>query len=134
MDPKRLSRYAAHYGVPYTLNPHFIFSTVNAMRGALWALSTGQIEAYNQAMYTAAWVDGKDLSSAEVMTEVLESAGFDASAVMEAMTQPEIKQALIQATTDAAERGVFGAPTLFVENELYFGQDRLAFVEKALLD
>lgn len=126
------ARTAEYYGIPYQMNPHFIFSTVNAMRGALWALSEGKIETYNQAMFTAAWAEGKDLSSAEVMTEVLNNAGFDAHQVMEAMTQPEIKKALIQASEDAATRGVFGAPTMFVDNEIYFGQDRLDWVERAL--
>lgn len=126
------ARTAKYYGIPYQMNPHFIFSTVNAMRGALWALSEGKIEAYNQAMFTAAWAEGKDLSSTEVMTEALNNAGFDAHQVMEAMTQPEIKKALIQASEDAATRGVFGAPTMFVDNEIYFGQDRLDWVERAL--
>ncbi len=123
---------AEYYGIPYQLNPHFIFSTVNVMRGALWALSAGRIEDYNRAMYKAAWADGKDLSDADTVKAVLEEAGFDAAEVLEAMTQPEIKQALITATTEAAERGVFGAPTMFVGDELFFGQDRLDFVERAL--
>lgn len=123
---------AEFYGIPYQLNPHFIFSTVNVMRGALWALSAGRIEDYNRAMYKAAWADGKDLSDADTVNAVLEEAGFDAAEVLEAMTQPEIKQALITATTEAAERGVFGAPTMFVGDELFFGQDRLDFVERAL--
>ena len=92
------------------------------------------IETVEQAMYRAAWADGKDLSDAEVLTDVLNDAGFDAEQVMEAMTLPEIKQALITATNEAAERGVFGAPTLFVADEIYFGQDRLEWVERALLD
>jgi 2-hydroxychromene-2-carboxylate isomerase len=125
-------RYARHYGVPYMLNPHFIFSTVNAMRGAFWALSEGQIETYNRAMFTAAWAEGKDLSSAEVLSEVLSTAGFDAAMVMEAMAQPQNKAALIEASEAAAARGVFGAPTFFVGDELFFGQDRLEWVEKAL--
>ncbi|WP_370277899.1 2-hydroxychromene-2-carboxylate isomerase [Pontibacterium sp.] len=131
---KDFARYAEYYGIPYQMNPHFIFSTVSAMRGAMWALEEGCIETYSQAMYTAAWAGGKDLSNAEVMTEVLNQADFDAAQVMEAMTQPEIKQALISATGGAVERGVFGAPTMFVDGELYFGQDRLEWVERALVD
>jgi len=129
---KDFARYAAFYDIPYQLNPHFIFSTVNAMRGAMWALSEGRIEDYNRAMYTAAWADGKDLSSPEVMAEVLNTAGFDAQIVMEAMTQPEIKKALINATEEAVARGVFGAPTMFVDDEMHFGQDRMEWIERAL--
>lgn len=126
------ARQAEYYDIPYQLNPHFIFSTVSAMRGAFWAQSEGRIEEYNRAMYKAAWADGKDLSSADVISEVLSEAGFDAALVMEAMSLPENKQALIQATQEAAERGVFGAPTMFVDDEIYFGQDRLDWVERAL--
>ena len=129
---KDLERYARHYDVPYVLNPHFIFSTVSAMRGAIWALESGQIEAYNRAMFTAAWAEGKDLSSAEVLTEVLSAAGFDAAAVMQAMALPQNKSALIEACEAAAARGVFGAPSFFVDDELFFGQDRLEWVERAL--
>lgn len=129
---KDLERHAQHYGVPYVLNPHFIFSTVSAMRGAIWALEAGQIEAYNRAMFTAAWAEGKDLSSADVLAEVLGTAGFDAPVVIQAMALPQNKSALIEASNAAAARGVFGAPTFFVDGELYFGQDRLEWVERAL--
>ncbi|WP_293268381.1 2-hydroxychromene-2-carboxylate isomerase [Neptunomonas sp.] len=130
---KDFARQAKHYNIPYQLNPHFIFSTVSVMRGSFWALAQGRIEEYNQAMYKAAWADGKDLSSMEVLTHVLNDAGFDASVVLEAMAQPENKLALIKATEEAAERGVFGAPTMFVNDEIYFGQDRLDWVERALI-
>lgn len=126
-------RHAEFYGIPYKLNPHFIFSTVNSMRGALWALSAGQIESYNQAMFSAAWAEGKDLSSRDALVETLDSAGFDAAEVMDVMAQPTIKTALIEATNDAAKRGVFGAPTFFVNDEMFFGQDRLEWVKRALV-
>ncbi|MBQ0813185.1 MAG: 2-hydroxychromene-2-carboxylate isomerase [Marinobacter sp.] len=125
-------RHADYYGIPFQLNPHFIFSTVNAMRGALWALSVGRIEDYNRAMFSAAWAEGKDLSSREVLRDSLIRAGFDADEVMEAMAQPEIKTALIEATDEAVSRGVFGAPTFFVKDEMHFGQDRLDWALRAL--
>ena len=85
----------------------------------------GRIEDYNRAMFSAAWAEGKDLSSREVLRDTLVKAGFDADEVMEAMAQPEIKTALIDATDEAVSRGVFGAPTFFVKDEMHFGQDRL---------
>lgn len=129
---KDFQRYADYYKLPYKLNPHFIFSTVSAMRGAMWAASTNQIEVYNQAMFTAAWAEGKDLSSPEVLTAILNQAGFDAAVVTKAIAQAEIKQALIQATGEAVEKGVFGAPTMIVNDELFFGQDRLEWVKRAI--
>lgn len=129
---KDFERYAEKYQVPYQLNPHFIFSTVNVLRGAIWAQSAGRIEAYNQAMYTAAWAEGKDLSDKEVIAEILKSSDFDPAEVLQAIGQPEIKEALIRATDEAVENGVFGAPTFIVNGELHFGQDRMEWVEKAL--
>ncbi|MGQ7269975.1 2-hydroxychromene-2-carboxylate isomerase [Marinobacter sp. V034] len=126
-------RHADYYEIPFQMNPHFIFSTVNPMRGALWALSAGRIEEYNHAMFSAAWAEGKDLSSQEVLAETLSKAGFDADEVMQAMALPAIKTGLIESTDEAARRGVFGAPTFFVGEELFFGQDRMDWVRRALV-
>ena len=114
------------------MNPHFPVNTVGIMRGALWALSAGCLEDYNKAMFEAVWVDQKNMADPEVIAEVLENAGFDAKTVIDATGQPEIKQALIDATNEAVQRGVFGAPTMFVDGQMLFGQDRLMWVEKAL--
>lgn len=129
---KDFQRCAEFYDIPYQLNPHFPFSTVNAMRGAFWALEAGCIEQYNRAMFMAAWADGRDLSSREVLVEVLTDAGLNAAEVLEAIAQPAMKVALFAATDAAVERGVFGAPTFFVGDEMFFGQDRMEFVARAL--
>ena len=126
------ARHAEHYGVPFMQNPHFIFNTISAMRGAIWAQQNDCIDTYNRAMYQAAWAEGKDLGNKDVMAEVLNQAGLDAAAILEAIAQPDCKTALIQATEAAVANGVFGAPTMIVNGELYFGQDRLDWVEKAL--
>lgn len=126
------SRFAKHYAVPYQLNPHFIFNTIQAMRGAIWAKSTNQIEVYNRAMFTAAWAEGKDLSDQNTFCEILTLADIDPDDLLHATSQPEIKKALIDATQEAVEQGVFGAPTFIVDGELFFGQDRLLWVEQAL--
>lgn len=125
-------RYAKYYDVPYQLNPHFIFNTVNAMRGAIWALSTNQIEAYNQAMFTAAWADGKDLSDKNVLADILEAVGINSADALEAMANQEMKTTLINSTDDAVKLGIFGAPSMIVDGEMFFGQDRLIWIERAL--
>lgn len=129
---KDFARYAKAYGVDFSINPHFIFNSITVMRGALWALDNQCIEVYNRAIFTAAWVDGLDLSSVDVVHQRLAEAGLDASAILEATAQPEVKQSLIHATAQACERGVFGVPSMVVEDELFFGQDRLSWVEQAL--
>ncbi|MBL4899403.1 MAG: 2-hydroxychromene-2-carboxylate isomerase [Colwellia sp.] len=127
-----LLRYAEYYSVPYQHNPHFIFNTVNPMRGAIWALATNQIEAYNQAMFTAAWVDGKDLSNKSILIDILDEAGINSTSAIEAMAHPEMKSALIKLTAGAVNRGIFGAPSMVVDDVMHFGQDRLTWVEQAL--
>jgi len=129
-----IARHAELYGVPWVMNPHFPVNTVGIMRGALWAASTDHLEPYNKAMFEAVWVEQKNMAVPEVIAAVLKKAGFDAEAIFAATGQPEIKQGLIDATNEAVERGVFGAPTLFVGAEMFFGQDRLQWVEKALKD
>ena len=66
------------------------------------------------------------------LREILTNAGFDPEQVADAMAQPQIKTALIEATDAAAKRGVFGAPTFFVNDEMFFGQDRMDWVKRAL--
>ncbi|MGI9424153.1 MAG: 2-hydroxychromene-2-carboxylate isomerase, partial [Hyphomicrobiaceae bacterium] len=127
-----IARYAKHYNVPYAMNPHFIINTMAAMRGAIWAKAVGRLEDYNAAIFRAMWVDQKDIAQTDVLQEVVASAGLDAMAMAEAIQQQEVKQALIDATSAAVARGVFGAPIMIVDGELHFGQDRLEWVERAL--
>jgi len=68
----------------------------------------------------------------DTVIEVLSDAGLDAESILDATQNPEVKQQLISNTEQAVERGLFGAPTMFVDGEMFFGQDRLQFVEAAL--
>lgn len=124
-------RWAERYGVPYKMNPHFIINTMAIMRGACFALREGFIEPYNAVMFRAVWEDEKDMGEPKVIQEVLTAAGMDADAIFAGAREPEIKADLKARTEDAAARGVFGAPSFFVGGALYFGNDRLDFVEEA---
>ncbi len=127
-----VARHAKHYGVAYKMNPHFIVNTLGAMRGAIWAEQIGRLETYNTALFTAMWIEGKDISEPAVLSEVVSGAGLDVAAMAAAVQDQALKQALIDATNDAVERGVFGVPTMIVGDELHFGQDRLDWVARAL--
>ncbi len=127
-----MTRFAKRYGVPFTLNPFFPINTLALMRGAVVAQRDGYLDAYNAVMFTAIWVDGKNLGEIDVVGEVLTTAGLDPAAMMAAIQEPEVKEALKVATMEAVERGAFGMPTLFVGDDMFFGQDRLMFVEEAL--
>ena len=127
-----LPRFAKRYGVPLNFNPHFPINTLNLMRGAIAAQRLECLDAYLAAMYDAVWVDGKNMGEGEVIAAALDEAGLDAQAIMALSQDPEVKAELISNTEAAVERGLFGAPTLFMDGEMYFGQDRLDFIEAAL--
>ncbi|MGI9436083.1 MAG: 2-hydroxychromene-2-carboxylate isomerase [Geminicoccaceae bacterium] len=127
-----MERHAARYGVRFQQNPHFILNTLPLMRGAIWAEREGCLEAYNQAMFEACWADARNMNDPAEIMATLKEGGFDAEMVASTIQEPEVKQALIQATQTAVDRGAFGVPTIFVADQMHFGQDRLDFVEQAL--
>jgi len=127
-----IPRCAAHYGVPYESNPHFPVNTLHVMRGAIAAQDDGELKPYMDVVYQAIWVGQKDMSQPEVIAEVLQSAGMDAQKFAARTQEPAIKEKLKTATAAAVDRGIFGAPTMFVGDEMFFGQDRLDYVEREL--
>jgi len=132
MNQHDLPRFAKRYGVTLNFNPHFPINTLKLMRGALAAQRLDCFDAYIDAVYTAVWFDGKKMDEIDVIAEVLTSAGLDSQALLALSQDPEVKAELIAATEAAVERGVFGAPTMFMGEDMYFGQDRLDFVEQEL--
>jgi 2-hydroxychromene-2-carboxylate isomerase len=114
------------------MNPYFPINTLNLMRGAVALLTTEHFQTYINVVFDAMWVNGKNMGDVETVVNVLTEAGLNASSILESTQSPEIKAALISNTEKAVERGLFGAPTMFVDNEMFFGQDRLHFVESAL--
>jgi 2-hydroxychromene-2-carboxylate isomerase len=129
-----LGRYARRYGVPLRFNPHFPVNTLTLMRGAvgLQMRDPARFGDYLAAVFRAMWVDGANLGDAAVVQKVLGDAGFDAAAFAALVGDPEVKDALKRNTEEAVRRGAFGAPTMFVDGQMYFGQDRLDFVREAL--
>ncbi|MNC57997.1 2-hydroxychromene-2-carboxylate isomerase [compost metagenome] len=130
-----LQRYARRYQVTLNFNPYFPINTLHLMR-AITGVQMRQPERFAQlldAVFQALWVRELDLGNLEVVTELLTEKGFEAHEIL-ALTQDEkVKDQLKQTTEQAVARGVFGAPSLFVANELFFGQDRLEFVREALI-
>lgn len=127
-----LERFAARYGVVLRFNPHFPINTLPLMRGAVAMKMDGQLERYLDVIFPAIWVEGRNMGDAAVIAETLAAGGFDVDAFQTRIQEDAVKQALIDATTEAVERGAFGAPTFFIDGEMFFGQDRLDFVEEAL--
>ena len=93
----------------------------------------GVFEPFHGAVYRAFWAEAKNMGELEVVAQVLEQANVAAKPLFERAADPEVKQELRSTTDAAVERGVFGAPTFFVGDEMFFGADHLPFVEEALL-
>jgi len=129
-----LARFAQRYGVPMRFNPHFPINTLALMRAAvgLQLHDPARFDAYVTAVFRAMWVDGRNMADPAVVAEVLARAGLDPQAVLALTGEVAVKDALKSSTEEAVRRGAFGAPTMFVGAQMFFGQDRLDFVREAL--
>jgi len=129
-----IERWARRYRVPFRFNPHFPINTLTLMRGAagLQMRRPKEFAHYLATIYGAMWKDAANLGDPAVLAATLTGAGFDADAFAALVADPEVKARLVATTEEAVARGVFGAPTFFVGDEMFFGQDRLDFVAEAL--
>jgi len=128
-----LERFAKRYGVPFSFNPHFPINTLALMRGAAAYQDDVVVSStYRDAIFRAIWVEARNLNEPDVIGQVLSDAGLDPAELMNRIGQQTVKDQLIANTEEAVNRGVFGAPTFFVGERMFFGQDRLDFVADAL--
>lgn len=131
---KDLQRWAAYYQTPYQDNPAFPINTLLLMRGAVGMQKRGTADLLNylNVIFKAMFTEPRDLNDPQNVAKTLQDAGIDPQLVLNLANDEEVKNQLKANTEAAVARGVFGAPSFFVGNELYWGQDRLQFVEAAL--
>ena len=129
-----LQRWAQHFGVAIEMNPNFPINTLQLMRGAvgMQMRSEAEFHTYLDAVFNAMFGKPKNMGLPDVVASVLTDAGIDSALFLTLVNDPAVKDALKKNTTEAVQRGVFGAPTFFVNGDMYWGQDRLHFVEAAL--
>jgi 2-hydroxychromene-2-carboxylate isomerase len=129
-----LQRYARSYGVPLVHNPFFPIITLFLMRvvTGVSMREPDHLQALLDGVFKAIWVDALDLNRPELTAQVLSRSGFDPEQMHALAGSPEVKDRLKAVTQEAIDRGVFGAPTLFVGDEMFFGQDRLEMVREEL--
>jgi 2-hydroxychromene-2-carboxylate isomerase len=128
-----MQRWARRYGVTLNSNPHMNeLKIVPPLRGALVADEMGRMDAYCDAMFRGMWLEGVNIGEPEHFARLVIEAGLDVAAVQAAIELSDIKERLRANTQEAADRGAFGAPSFFVGDELFWGNDRLDFVEEAL--
>ncbi len=129
-----MNLWAKRYGVTLRMNPHFPINTLPLMRGAvaMQMRMPEKFDAYLAAVMNAIWQDKKNMGDPAIIGETLTAIGVDSAAFMLMIGDDEIKAALVKNTEEAVSRGVFGAPTFFVGDQMFFGQDRMMFVKEAL--
>jgi 2-hydroxychromene-2-carboxylate isomerase len=127
-------RTARYLDIPFNFPEPFPIATQAPGRAVCWLeqQASQQIEPAVLALYRAYFVDGKDISSPEVTAEVLAPLGFEPAKVVTALGDSGIKERLKQQTTAAIDRGVFGSPYIVVDDEPFWGHDRLDQVERWL--
>ena len=130
-----ITRWAKRYGVPFSFNRAFPINTLALMRGAagLQLKQPALFMPYVDAVFNARWAQPRDMGQPAEIAAVLAPLGISADAFMALVGEPEVKAALAATTDEAVARGVFGAPTCFVGDAMFFGQDRLDFVREAVL-
>lgn len=126
-------RFLARYGVPmYEANPHFPVNTLMLMRGALVAQREGFFERYIDEMYRHMWAEPKKMDDPEVVQAAIAESELPGDVLLAGIQDPEIKKQLIDNTAASVERGVFGSPSFFVGDELFFGKDKLVEVKEEI--
>ena len=128
-----MQRFIERHGLSkFRLNPHFPVNTLTIMRGAIVAEDEGRLTDYVEAVNRAMWEEGLKMDDPEVIAAFLSANGFDGPGLLARTQEVDIKATLARNTEEAVERGVFGIPTFFVGDEMFFGKDRLDQVEEAL--
>ena len=130
---KDLQDWARHAGIEIVWPPGvFPINSVKAMRGCIHADRQGRLVPFATAVFEAYWGADRDIADESVLSELAAAAGLDADALLAAIASPEIKQALRENTDELIARGGFGTPTVFVGDDMYFGNDRLPLIRAAL--
>ncbi|MDB9898516.1 2-hydroxychromene-2-carboxylate isomerase [Gammaproteobacteria bacterium] len=114
----------------YKFNSHFPQNTVNVQRGALAAQELGIFDEYIEVMICAMWEEDKNLSDLDVLQETLINNKLDAGAIIKIVTSQECKDKLIKNTSEAVDKGAFGVPTFFIDEQIFFGKDHLYQLEE----
>ena len=130
---KDLQDWARYSGLEIKMPPSvFPVNSVKVMRACILLKPQGKLVDFATAAFKAYWTDDLDISQDEVVREVCARAGVDANAVMAGIQDPAIKDALRANTDELIARGGFGSPTMFVGDDMYFGNDRLVLVADAV--
>ena len=124
--------WANHYGIVLNFPELFPVNSVKSMRGALVAKEYGRIRDYTHKLFEFYWIRNDDISQDDILRLALNELDMDQELFIKRINEQDIKDKLRNETTEAVRRGAFGAPTIFVGDRMFWGNDRLLFVESYL--
>ena len=127
-----LKKHAELYNVEFNSNSFFPINTLNLMRGAIAAQNMDIFQKYSEAIFTGIWVKDLNLGDISILQDYLDKSDINTVKLFDLAQSDEVKTILIQNTKEAVVKGVFGAPTFLIGDELILGQDRLNFLKLAL--
>ena len=130
-------RWAKKYGIPYSIPSHFPLITITTQRALVAADRLFGEDAQKKlalALFRGYWAEDRDVSDKAVIGEIASAQGLDGAAIVAGIDAQETKDALRANTEDAVARGAFGAPAMFHDGELFWGNDRLGLLEEALAE
>ena len=130
---RETQRFVAKHGITrFAPNPFFPVNTLQIMRGAVAAQRLGCFARYVDEVYRHMWADPKKMDDPAVTRAALLESRLPADELLAHAADPDVKQELLSNTEASVARGVFGSPSFFVGDELFFGKDRLRDVEEVI--
>ena len=128
-----IERFVNRHGLTkFKMNPQFPVISLQIVRGAIAAEMDGYLEDYIEKVLVHMWEEPKKMDDPEVIKAAFEESGFDSEKLLEQMQDPDVKAKFISNTEDAVKRGLFGIPTFFIDDEMYFGKDTIWMIEEIL--
>jgi 2-hydroxychromene-2-carboxylate isomerase len=130
---KDLKLWSQHYGIPFRMNSIFPQNTLKALRLAIVCQQDNCFQVIHQALFEAMFVHNLDLSDVDILKNLINQQQLNSDQLIEKLSENTIKDELKRNTNEAISRGAFGAPTFFIDDEMFFGNDRLDFIKAKLL-
>jgi carboxymethylenebutenolidase len=131
-----LERWRKHLGIKLNMHPKFFPANEALAAGCVWALKLEQGDAaaikLAHAVLRAVWAEDKDIADPQTLKGIIAANGFDADKLLAKGASPEMVERRKQESEAAVARGVFGAPSFVYKDEIFWGQDRLEFLDRAL--
>ena len=130
---KDLEDWSKSRGLDITMPKVFPVNSVKAMRGSFFFQEVGKIEDYLEAVFYAYWTEGKDISDDGILKSIVDQLNGSSEEYFDFIKTPEAKERLISNTQELMDRGGFGSPTFFLnDDDMYFGNDRIQLIEEKL--